>query len=176
MAYTIPIKHLNFTNCSLIYALDKISIDDLKHAFGNTIYNRGKNYVNEILEIEMIDEYTLEAEIQGNYGDYDVNIYIERSNLKGKCDCPHADEGNLCKHLVGVILYAKGNIKKLVVPENSQPKNNTTNISTSTSTEKKILDEIGELLEKLDDEIIKKASSVELSEILQQIKKIYQKK
>lgn len=41
------------------------------------------------------------AKVRGSYGTYDVEIWIEKGELKADCDCPY--EGDGCKHIVAVL-------------------------------------------------------------------------
>jgi len=70
------------------------------------IYQRGHDYyVNGMVtELSYDPEYDiLEAEVEGNYGNYDVEIELdEDGEIFADCNCPY--DGYPCKHIVAVLL------------------------------------------------------------------------
>ncbi len=76
------------------------------HLFSTTILNRGRQYFNKGLVRNLQQNgssYT--AEVIGSVA-YDVMIQMVNENRPRMfCDCPHADDGNRCKHMAAV-LYA----------------------------------------------------------------------
>jgi uncharacterized Zn finger protein len=72
---------------------------------GPVIFDRGYDYyTNKLVYDLQYDSYTesLQAQVSGHYGDYEVNISMEGSNLSAECTCPY--EGYPCKHIVAVLL------------------------------------------------------------------------
>ena len=66
-------------------------------------------------------------EVDGNYGDYIVQVKINDDNISYHCDCPYPGEG--CKHLVAVLLDIKNKIwgsakGKLIEQNNYEPVTN----------------------------------------------------
>ena len=70
------------------------------------ILQRGQNYFNSgnILQLNKDSNGTWFAEIEGNYGNYEVEIETDNKNNVSNyyCDCPY--DGAICKHIAAVVL------------------------------------------------------------------------
>lgn len=72
---------------------------------GSTIFQRGYGYYESGMVYQLqYDASTdsIEAEVAGNYGDYDVNVTTQGGQLSAECDCPY--DGYPCKHIVATLL------------------------------------------------------------------------
>ena len=83
--------------------LTKIDVEQFAPA---TIYERGVGYYygGRVLSLEFDPESeTITAEVEGNYGDYTLEITADEDyGLDADCDCPY--DGYPCKHMVAVLL------------------------------------------------------------------------
>jgi len=84
--------------------------------FGSSeIYSRGEDYyeTGKVTNLEYDgDSDTIEAEVEGNYGDYTVEVYNEGGEIIADCDCPY--DGYPCKHVIAVMLEFAENKDKYV--------------------------------------------------------------
>ena len=73
------------------------------HADARTL-QRGRAYYQKarVVDIELPNSSTALCQVSGDSGDYEVEIRADSSEegLDFSCDCPHADAGNFCKHMV----------------------------------------------------------------------------
>lgn len=86
--------------------LNQLNETLIKDFSGNTIFQRGKSYYkNEAVESFEFDadEHAIEATVSGQYGDYQVEISENGTEIDAYCDCPY--DGYPCKHIVAVLLY-----------------------------------------------------------------------
>lgn len=77
----------------------------IKQLTGPTIFGRGNDYYKEgmVMSLEYdSDKDTIEAQVAGNYGDYDVSISGEQSGIQADCNCPF--DGWPCKHVAAALL------------------------------------------------------------------------
>ncbi|MEA3378933.1 MAG: SNF2-related protein [Nanoarchaeota archaeon] len=82
--------------------ITKSDIEDF--ADYKAIFERGRRYyrTGKIISMEVENDRII-AKVEGNYGDYDVEIYIdEDGEIEGECNCPYKGYG--CKHIVAVML------------------------------------------------------------------------
>ncbi len=102
-----------------------MNIQNFETQISEVILERGKGYFKKgaILEIERVADHKWVAEVEGNYGNYEVEIVLDKKQeiIDYSCDCPF--EGDVCKHIVAVLLTIRkelkgmGSIKKTEVPE-----------------------------------------------------------
>lgn len=88
----------------------KLSKKNIKDFAGEVIFNRGYNYyVNEMVEDFEYDpaRSVFSANINGNFGCYDIEGWSDNDYLKAHCNCPY--DGYPCKHIVAVLLYFLNN-------------------------------------------------------------------
>lgn len=72
---------------------------------GTTIFNRGYDYYQDgmVSNLQYDSETeSIQAEVAGSYGDYDVSITTQSGSLSADCTCPY--EGYPCKHVVATLL------------------------------------------------------------------------
>jgi len=87
-----------------LYSLTKDVIKN-EIADSNIIYKRGNSIFklgNYCLEEADYENQSFKYYIDGNYGDYDVNVSFTDNKIKYSCDCPYHSHG--CKHTVPVCL------------------------------------------------------------------------
>ena len=68
---------------------------------------RGRDYYKRgnVWNVELISDHEAFCLIEGDSGKYEVNIEVDKNaQLLFNCDCPYADEGNFCKHMVAAAL------------------------------------------------------------------------
>ncbi|MFQ6042652.1 MAG: SWIM zinc finger family protein, partial [Candidatus Poribacteria bacterium] len=79
--------------------------EDIQRFAPAQIFQRGVGYYRggrvSSLELDPEDE-TITAEVDGNYGDYTVEITVDEDGIDADCDCPY--DGYPCKHMVAVLL------------------------------------------------------------------------
>ncbi len=102
-----------------------MNIQNFETQISEVILERGKGYFKKgaILEIERVADHKWVAEVEGNYGNYEVEIVLDKKQeiIDYSCDCPF--EGDVCKHIVAVLLTIRkelkgsDSIKKTEVPE-----------------------------------------------------------
>ena len=77
----------------------------LRQFAGSTIFQRGKQYAERgmvsSLNYDAVSD-SIQAEVTGNYGDYDVTVSTQSGQLSAECDCPY--DGYPCKHIVATLL------------------------------------------------------------------------
>jgi non-specific serine/threonine protein kinase len=86
--------------------LSNLSEKDIRRfADSRIIFDRGMGYFKRgnvsTIELAKGGKMIL-AEVDGNYGLYDVEIWEEKGELEADCDCPY--DGYICKHIVAVLL------------------------------------------------------------------------
>ncbi len=90
-----------------------------KLADSHAVYQRGVQY----LESEAIHKFSatsnrINAKVYGRYGDYAVEIVDAKNKLKMSCTCQY--DGDVCKHIVAVLLHFV-EMDKTVIIETSFP-------------------------------------------------------
>ncbi len=85
--------------------LESLTEAEVRKFAGATIYERGHEYFSS--GMVLVCDYdeankSLRAEVSGNYGDYEVEIAMEKGKLAASCDCLY--DGYPCKHIVAVLL------------------------------------------------------------------------
>jgi non-specific serine/threonine protein kinase len=75
---------------------------------GSTTLQRGRAYYKEgrVTEVDLTDGTAAVCQVEGDSGDYVVEFSagIQSNDLTVSCDCPYAEEGNYCKHMVAAAL------------------------------------------------------------------------
>lgn len=83
-----------------------MTIQHFINSIPETILNRGRAYLinGNILDLNKTSDGTWYAEVEGNYGNYEVLIKFDRIGQVEMydCDCPY--EGNICKHIAAVAM------------------------------------------------------------------------
>lgn len=93
----------------------------IKQLTGATIFGRGNDYYKKGMVMSLAydsDNDTIEAQVAGNYGDYEVSISGKQKGIQADCNCPF--DGWPCKHVAAVLLsfihqkehYIKANKKR----------------------------------------------------------------
>ena len=69
---------------------------------------RGRAYYkdNRVWDVELVNAGKAVIIVNGDSGEYTVEIEVSKKTgeLLFECDCPYADEGNFCKHIVAAML------------------------------------------------------------------------
>lgn len=94
-----------------------LSDDALQRLSGPAVFARGQTYASsgaiESLQtpaMEPGEQAAVQALVQGTQA-YQVRVGMDAGGkLGGECDCPHAQDGNFCKHLVAVCLAWRGEL------------------------------------------------------------------
>lgn len=72
---------------------------------------RGRAYYKEdrAWNVELVNARKAVILVEGDSGEYTVEIEVGKKTgeLLFECDCPYADEGNFCKHMVAAVLKLK---------------------------------------------------------------------
>ena len=75
---------------------------------GSTTLQRGRAYYKEgrVTEVDLTDGTAAVCQVEGDSGDYGVEFSagVQNNDLTVSCDCPYAEEGNYCKHMVAAAL------------------------------------------------------------------------
>ncbi|HEX2131325.1 MAG TPA: hypothetical protein VHH15_07170 [Actinophytocola sp.] len=84
--------------------------EDLAAAAGGTSFARGRDYVAAVGDVQPT-ALGVKACVRGT-ADYEVWLGRDGTRLVGECSCPHAADGNFCKHCVavGLVLLAEGGV------------------------------------------------------------------
>lgn len=84
--------------------LRKLSFDDLREWAGETIHNRGKDYVKRVYQLSRTEDNALVAWVTGS-AQYATSVRVdEEGAFEPFCTCPYS--WGPCKHAVAVILAA----------------------------------------------------------------------
>ncbi|GAB1234041.1 hypothetical protein UT5_04350 [Ferrigenium sp. UT5] len=90
-------------------SLKKLSQDEMIRLFGLATFNRGKDYIGHVLELEA-EEDRIHAVVLGSAPDpYELDVYARtgrmgRAGIQSRCSCPM---GGHCKHVVAALLAAQ---------------------------------------------------------------------
>jgi non-specific serine/threonine protein kinase len=72
------------------------------------VLQRGRAYFKDarVREVDLLDDRTAVCQVMGDSGNYQVGIQAVsgQPGLAFSCDCPYADEGYFCKHMVAAAL------------------------------------------------------------------------
>jgi len=72
--------------------------EDLRELAGDRSYERGEGYVSAVMGLRPRD-----GEIRAVVcGSEPYRVRLDQQTLEGDCECPYADQGAFCKHLVAV--------------------------------------------------------------------------
>ena len=86
-----------------------MNINNSKKHISSEIYFRGKDYYENgnVSDLQNLGKNHWIAEVEGNYGNYNVEINIdELGNINNyTCNCPY--DGDICKHVVATLLKIK---------------------------------------------------------------------
>jgi hypothetical protein len=86
-----------------------VNINNFEEQVNKTILERGIDYFESgyITHLQNISSAEWLAEVEGNYGNYNVEIELDdKNNIDSySCNCPF--EGPICKHVVAVLLAIK---------------------------------------------------------------------
>jgi uncharacterized Zn finger protein len=79
-----------------------ITVDSLKKHAGSTVFQRGQAYFahDAVGRVRVIGN-RVKARVEGSEV-YEVELWDETGRLGYDCTCPHAAEGNFCKHCVAL--------------------------------------------------------------------------
>lgn len=82
--------------------------DDLRTAAGDPSYDRGRDYVDAVTDVQPT-AFGVRAAVRGS-DPYEVWLGRDGARLTGECSCPYGADGNFCKHCVavGLVLLADG--------------------------------------------------------------------
>lgn len=87
-----------------------MNLNNFESQLSSTILQRGKEYYNKgyITDLQKLRSGEWISVVEGNYGDYNVEIAIDADgNINSYfCNCPY--EGEMCKHIAAVLLKVKG--------------------------------------------------------------------
>lgn len=108
--------------------LDDVTKSWLEQVAGAKIFERGVDYhrTGHVYRLEYDPEPAhIIAEVSGNYGNYEIEIFDEKSSLNASCDCPY--DGYPCKHIVAVLLAFISN-RDRYIRESDQRKQHTASL------------------------------------------------
>lgn len=79
---------------------------------GHAYYKDGR-----VWSVELVNNYEAICLIEGDSNNYTVEIEVDKKsgNLTFECDCPFADEGNFCKHMIAAALELKDQLSEGVI-------------------------------------------------------------
>jgi uncharacterized Zn finger protein len=119
----------------------KLSLSEIKQVCGSTIYERGKEYYKSacVNDVHVETPQKLVADVSGSE-DYTVKIECRRPSVFARCDCPY-DYGDVCKHMVAVLIYVKKNAEE-IFSEETEVRTGSLNESDLTRLSKKELIEL----------------------------------
>jgi hypothetical protein len=83
-----------------------MNLKNFKNDISSAIYERGYAYYNDgsVLALKQLKNGKWIAEVEGNYGEYRVEVKLDNNlNIENRrCSCPF--DGIICKHVVAVLL------------------------------------------------------------------------
>jgi non-specific serine/threonine protein kinase len=83
----------------------------LSHYADSGSIQRGRIYYKDgrAFDVELVTKNKAVILVDGDSGEYTVEIQVNQKSgeLLFECDCPYADEGNFCKHMVAAALELK---------------------------------------------------------------------
>ena len=91
----------------------KITIDNFEHHVPFKIWQRGMDYYDEggVVDLEEVTPGEWEATVEGSM-DYQVELSLNGREVESwSCDCPY-DYGDICKHVVAVVLAVRDKLEK----------------------------------------------------------------
>lgn len=105
--------------------LSALDVNDvMAMADSPVIFQRGEDYLQAGRVVRFtVSAQGIQARVRGSLDDYQVSIVDSSPDLQLFCDCPY--EGEVCKHLVAVLLHylnARGTVKPVDVKTNSTRK------------------------------------------------------
>ncbi len=78
------------------------TVETLKSLAGGGVFQRGQAYFEEdAVERIRSSPQGISATVIGSEP-YKVKLWIKKGSLEYSCTCPHAENGNFCKHCVAV--------------------------------------------------------------------------
>ncbi len=87
---------------------EMFDLSRLQRYVGATIYERGRMYYQQgRVSIDYVEDDYATCIVRGQGGVYDVRIELDRNNLFFFCDCPYAEEGRICKHIVASVMAVR---------------------------------------------------------------------
>lgn len=87
---------------------EMFDLNRLQRYVGATIYERGRMYYQQgRVSIDYVEEDYATCIVKGQGGIYDVHIELDRNNLFFFCNCPYAEEGRICKHIVASVMAVR---------------------------------------------------------------------
>ena len=95
-----------------MYSLNKEIVKN-EIADSKVIYRRGKNIFklgNYYQKEADLEKHSFKYIIDGNYGDYEVDVNFGNGNIEHHCTCPYYGDG--CKHIVAVCLDIISHLKR----------------------------------------------------------------
>ena len=80
------------------------SYESSRNKKANIIYKQKRVDIKEV-DKKGNDTFTVKAEVDGNYDDYEVNLSIKNNFIEDYyCDCPDYSKGNICKHILATAM------------------------------------------------------------------------
>ncbi len=84
-----------------------LSDEQLRELAGKSSFERGQKYARQgRVAIESLTESAINATVRGTES-YSVRLAKQESNYDWSCNCPAAESGSFCKHLVAVAIAAR---------------------------------------------------------------------
>ncbi|MBM4423567.1 MAG: serine/threonine protein kinase [Chloroflexi bacterium] len=87
----------------------------LSHYADRQSIQRGREYHRRghVWNVELVNDNEALCSVEGNSGEYEVTIKLnDNGQLRFSCDCPYADDGKFCKHMVASVLELKDYLKE----------------------------------------------------------------
>lgn len=99
-----------------------LSDAELESLAGKAAYKRGRGYYDEgRVQLSSVSADALEGEAAGTET-YRLWLRAEPGGWRWDCECPAADDGALCKHLVAAVLTARDDAPDAVPPPAKAPR------------------------------------------------------
>ena len=97
-----------------------MAVEDFQHLFYPKIWERGTRYSQEgrVFGVKKVTDngvVYIDADVAGSE-DYHVELTLDNDDayiLEAICDCPFAEEGQFCKHMVAALIEAETSKKSL---------------------------------------------------------------
>ena len=87
---------------------EELSDDSLRDTAGLQTYARGLEYLHAD-RVQLLSAQGLRARFEAHgSARYTVDLHFEDPGLHADCTCPHAEDGNFCKHMVAAAILWRG--------------------------------------------------------------------
>lgn len=124
-AFLLPMQKGGVILCAAMTALTPQLLDNypFSHFSDPQSIARGREYHRNgnVWHVQLVGNNKAVCSVEGNSGEYQVVIAVDKKgSLDFDCDCPYADDGHFCKHMVASALQTSEYLKSGKQAENDK--------------------------------------------------------